>query len=274
MCCVKVLNSYVKKNNKSNKLHYSYPFSYQLIHWRMTKEDFWQDLWRFFSPQLWVASSLSIEAWKLTRLQERQLWWCDTFCEKSILLEASNIASKTHWESLIKFTSHLISCDQQLGLLTLRLTSWCSQSGYQIGPKHGWRMLSVKATGLVHSDYPTQVIQFHGSTLLLNAQMCHNMADPFYVISLVVIAVTVKLYWFCQGYLEFIFRFAMKVLSTDQFHVQLYNSLCSFVFLELHIILKLRLACTDEVHSFTASYEYVHATEEVPHISAYKCWVD
>lgn len=63
----------------------------------------------------------------------------------------------------------------------------------------------------------------------------------------------------------------MKVLSTDQFHVQLYNFLCSFVFLELHIILKLILACTDEVHSFTASYEYVHATEEVPHISAYEC---
>jgi hypothetical protein len=35
--------------------------------------------------------------------------------------------------------------------------------------------------------------------------------------------------------------------------------------------LKLILACTDEVHSFTASYEYVHAKEEVPHISAYEC---
>lgn len=114
------------------------------------------------------------------------------------------------------------------------------------------------------------MIQFHGSTLLLNAQICHNRANPFYVISLVVIALTVKLYWFCQGCLEFIFRFAMKVLSTDQFHVQLHNSLCSFVFLELHMILKLILVCTD-VHSFTASYEYVHATEEVPHISAYEC---
>lgn len=132
-------------------------------------------------------------------------------------------------------------------------------------------MLSVKATGLVHSNYPTQVIQFHESTLLLNAQMCHNMADPLYVISLVVIALTVKLYCFCQGCLEFIFRFAMKVLSTDPFHVQLHNSLCSFVFLELQMILKLILACTDEVHSFTAFYEYVHATEEVPHISAYEC---
>jgi hypothetical protein len=70
----------------------------------------------------------------------------------------------------------------------------------------------------------------------MEAQMYHNMADPLYVISLVVIAVTVQLYWFCKGYLEFIFRFAMKVLSTDQFHVQLYNSLCSFVFLELHMI--------------------------------------
>jgi hypothetical protein len=36
------------------------------------------------------------------------------------------------------------------------------------------------------------------------------------------------------------------------------------------MILKLILVCTD-VHSFTASYEYVHATEEVPHISAYEC---
>ncbi len=172
------------------KLHYSYPFSYLLIHWKMTTEDFWQDLWRFFSPQLWVASSLSMEAWKLTRLQDKQLWWCDMFCEISILLEASNIASETHWV-LDKVYKPLNIMWPGVGL-THTLTSWCSQSGYQIGPKHGWRILSVKATGLVHSDYPTQV-QFHGSTLLLNAQMCHNVADPSYVISLVVIAVTVKL---------------------------------------------------------------------------------
>jgi hypothetical protein len=45
----------------------------------------------------------------------------------------------------------------------------------------------------------------------------------------------------------------------------------TILYAELHMILKLILACTDEVHSFTASYEYVHATEEVPHISAYEC---